>query len=620
MAPSMSRKRPDNLGLTIKRLLLYIGRHKILLLLVAILVTLSAFANLLGTFMFKPIIDNFATPGSPNYEYLIYAILAEAGIYLLGALSTLGYSQIMVYLAQKVIYEMRRDLFAKMEKLPLQYFDSRTHGEIMSNYVNDVDALANAMNNAFAMLISNFMQIVGLVIFMFVLNWLLSIVCIIFYLIMTSYIVYASKKAKKAFNDQQRVMAQVNGFVEETLSGQKVVKVFNHEQANMDRFRAQNEALRQSGQVALRYSFSMVPLVVGISYMNYALVAILGSLIAIHPILGINFTLGGIASYLVFVRQATMPINQFTQQSNLLLNGLAGAERIFRIIDEKPEVDEGQVELVNVKEVADHLEVVKEKTDNWAWLQPDGTLTPLRGDVRFFNVDFAYIPGKKILSDLSLYAKPGQKIAFVGATGAGKTTITNLINRFYEIQAGTITYDGIDVREIKKSSLRHSLGIVLQDTHLFTGTIKDNIRYGRLDAADEEIVEAAKLANADSFIRRLPEGYDTFVTADGGNLSQGQRQLLAIARAAVADLPVLILDEATSSIDTRTEAIVQRGMSQLMNGRTVFVIAHRLSTVRDAKAIMVLDKGEIIERGTHEDLLKLKGIYYQLNTGKLELD
>ncbi|MDE6660846.1 MAG: ABC transporter ATP-binding protein/permease [Anaeroplasmataceae bacterium] len=606
MPPVTSVKRPNDLKKTIKRLLSYMGKHKFLMLLVAILVTLSAAANLLGTYMLRPIIDTYTK--DPEYSKLGIVILIEVGIYGVGVLSTLGYSQIMIRLAQKIIFEMRRDIFKQMEKLPLSYFDHRTHGEIMSNYTNDIDTLSEALNNAFAMLISNSIQVAGLIILLFVLNWLLSLVVITCYIIMTTYIVYASKKSKKAFGDQQRVMARVNGFVEETISGQKVVQVFNHEQANIERFKKENEALREAGSTALKYSMSMVPMVVSISYINYAIVAILGGLIALGYVPFISFTLGGIASYLVFVRQAAMPINQVTNQSNLLLNGLAGAERLFKLMDEKPEIDEGEITLVRAS------------NQEWAWKKPDGEEIPLKGDVRFFNVDFSYFPGKPILTNLSLYAKPGQKIAFVGSTGAGKTTITNLINRFYEIEGGTITYDGIEISEIKKDSLRHSLGIVLQDTHLFTGTIRENIRYGRLSASDQEVEEAAKLANAHQFIKRLPQGYDTLVTADGGNLSQGQRQLLSIARAAVADTPVLILDEATSSIDTRTERLVQEGMDKLMRNRTVFVIAHRLSTVRNANAILVLEHGKVMERGTHEELLELKGIYYKLYTGKLELE
>ncbi len=606
MPPVVSVKRPKDLRNTIKRLLLYMGKHKFLIFLVAILVTLSASANLLGTYMFKPIIDTYTK--DPAFSRLWEAVAIEIGIYSIGVVSTLGYTQIMVRLAQKIIFEMRRDIFKQMEKLPLSFFDQRTHGEIMSNYVNDIDTFSEAMNNAFAMLISNMIQLIGLIILLFVLNWFLSIICVIFYAFMASYIVYASKRSKKYFGKQQKVMAGVNGFVEEMLSGQKVVQVFNHEEANIARFDQENQNLRQAGFQALKYSMSMIPMVVSISYMNYAIVAILGGLIALDYIPIVSFSLGGIASYLVFVRQAAMPINQFTMQSNLLLNGLAGAERLFKLMDEKPEVDQGQIELVQKDE------------KSWAWKDAQGTFVPLMGDVRFSHVDFSYIDGKRILTDLSLYAKPGQKIAFVGATGAGKTTITNLINRFYEIEGGEITYDGINISSIKKEGLRHSLAVVLQDTNLFSGTIRENIRYGRLSASDDEVIYAAKLANAHHFIKKLPNGYDTMVTADGGNLSQGQRQLISIARAAVANAPVLILDEATSSIDTRTERLVQEGMDKLMQGRTVFVIAHRLSTVRNSDAIMVLDKGRIVERGTHQELLTLKGIYYNLYTGKLELE
>ena len=615
-----TRKRPKNVKASAKRLFSYMGRHKILLIVVTILVTISASANLIGTYMLMPIIDKYADMSSPLFNELWKPILFEAVIYLFGVLSTLGYTQIMVYLAQKIVYEMRADLFNKMEKLPLSYFDSKTHGDIMSNYTNDIDAVSDTMNNAFAVLIQNMILIIGLLTIIFVLNWVLSVVCVVFYLIMTCYIVYAGKVSKRNFREQQKVMGVLNGFVEETLTGQKVVKVFNHEEANIAKFKEQNEALRKAGESALRYSFSMVPMVVGISYINYAVVAILGGLIAMYPILGINFSLGGMALYLVFVRQAAMPINQFTQQANLLLYGLAASERIFTVLDEIDEINLGQVKLVNIIKENDKIIKTDERTNMWAWEKLDGHLIELKGDVRFYNVDFSYDNNKMILENLSLYAKPGQKIAFVGSTGAGKTTITNLINRFYEINGGSITYDGIDIRNIRKEDLRRSLGIVLQDTHLFTGTIKDNIKYGKLDATDEEIYEAAKLANADSFIRRLPNGYDTMVTADGSNLSQGQRQLLAISRAAIANCPVLILDEATSSIDTHTEALVQKGMDRLMEGRTVFVIAHRLSTIKNANAIMVLEKGKIIERGDHQFLLSQKGVYYNLYTGKMELD
>ncbi len=617
MPPVLSSKRPNNLKGTIKQFLYYLGKHKFLLLLVALLVTISAAANLGGTYMINIIIDQYV---DEKYDKLWQIILVEGGIYLSGALATLGYTQIMVYLAQKVIYELRRDMFNNMQYLPLAFFDHQTHGQIMSNYTNDIDALSDAMNNAFAMLISNFIQIVGIIVLIFVLNWLLSLLSILFFICIFAYVIYASKKAKNNFKKQQDAMAKLNGFVEESLSGQKVVKVFNHEEENKLAFQKQNDYLREVGENALRYSFSMIPFVVSMGYINYAIVAIIGAILTINPIFNISFSIGGISTFLIFVRQATMPINQFTQQSNLLLNGLAGAERIFKLISEEHEIDNGTVTLVNVKEKDNKLIEVNNNTGLWAWKKSDDTLTLLKGDVRFYNVDFSYYKDKPILQNLSLYAKPGQKIAFVGSTGAGKTTITNLINRFYEIDSGTITYDGIDIRNIRKQDLRHSLGIVLQDTTLFTGTIKDNIKYGKLDATDDEVYAAATLANANSFIRKLPNGYNTFIRGDGSNLSQGQRQLISIARAMIADLPVLILDEATSSIDTRTEALVEKGMDKLMEGRTVFMIAHRLSTIQNSNAIMVLDHGKIIERGTHDELLSKKGIYYQLYTGVLELD
>ena len=593
------------------------GRHQFLLLVVAVLVTISALANLLGTYMIKPIINRYVVPG--DLQGLVFGVGVTALIYAAGALSALGYTQTMVKAAQKVLFDIRRDLFAHIQTLPLRYFDTRQKGDIMSLFTNDVDTVADALNNSFAMVIQSFVQIVGTLTMLFLLNWQLSIIALVCYIVMFLYIRYSGKKSKFYFQRQQTELGALDGFIEEMAAGQKVVKVFNREEANIEAFRAKNERLRQAGTSAQTYAATMIPAVVTISYINYAIVAVLGGLMALKGMTDV----GSLASYLVFVRQAALPINQFTQQGNFLLAALAGAERIFSAMEEPSEVDEGTVTLVNVRTEEDgSLSPCSEKTGQWAWqdtAHPEASLVPLRGDVRFDHVVFGYEAGQTILRDVSLYAKPGQKIAFVGSTGAGKTTITNLINRFYDVNSGSITYDGIDVRNIRKDALRRSLGIVLQDTHLFTGTIEENIRFGKLDATREEVIAAARIANADSFIRRLPKGYDTMVTADGANLSQGQRQLLAIARAAVADPPVLILDEATSSIDTRTESLIETGMDALMEGRTVFVIAHRLSTVRNADAILVLEQGQVVERGDHQELLDQKGRYYQLYHGMFEL-
>lgn len=605
-------KRPENMQHTLRIFVSYLGRHKFMLLTVSILVTISALANLLGTYMIRPVVNNLA---NGDMHLLAIGVLVAAGIFVTGALAAWGYSQTMVKAAQQVVFDIRRDLFAHMQTLPLRFFDEKRHGDIMSLFTNDIDTIADALNNSFAMAIQSFIQMIGTLVILYILNWKLSLIVTVCYGIMFWYMKFSGAKSKVFYAKQQQSLGELDGYIEEMVSGQKVVKVFNHEQASFQDFLEKNEKLRKEGTGAQAYAATMVPVVVSISYINYAIVAVLGGILAMRGLADV----GSLASYLVFVRQAALPINQFTQQSNFLLSALAGAERVFDVMNLEQEVDEGDVTLVNVKEENGDLRECKEKTGKWAWRSKDGALTMLRGDVRFENVNFGYTKEHMILKNISLYAKPGQKIAFVGSTGAGKTTITNLINRFYDVQGGAVVYDGIDVRKIRKNALRHSLGIVLQDTHLFTGSVADNIRFGKLDATQEEIEKAARIANAHSFIRRLPNGYDTMVTADGANLSQGQRQLLAIARAAVADPPVLILDEATSSVDTRTEELIEKGMDQLMEGRTVFVIAHRLSTVRNANAIMVLEQGKIVERGDHAELLEQKGKYYQLYHGMFEL-
>lgn len=610
-------KRPKNTKKTLKHLFRYLGLHRWLFLLVALLVLISTGANITGTYLLKPVINNFILPGDKSG--LLKAVAAMGAMYLCGAFATLGYTQLMIKTSQKVIREIRSDLFAHVQKLPLNYYDAHTHGELMSRFTNDVDTVQEAMNNSFAMLIQSFMMLMGTVVMMMVLSVRLSFIVVFFLLLMGGFIKFNGKRSRKHFQRQQAELGKINGFVEEMAAGLKVEKVFNHEKKDFETFCERNEALRRESSNALTFAGMMVPTIVSLSYVNYAVSACVGGLFTLGGLLD----LGSLASYLVYVRQSAMPLNQFTQQVNFLLSALSGAERIFEMMDEEPEEDKGNVTLQNVRKENGVLRECPEYTGLFAWKVPGQkgeALIPLKGDVRFQDVVFGYDKDKKVLNKISLYAKPGQKIAFVGSTGAGKTTIINLINRFYEIQSGVITYDGIDIRAIRKEDLRRSMSLVIQETHLFTGTIADNIRYGNLKASDSEVREAARIANADSFIRRLPEGYDTMLYGDGSNLSQGQRQLLAIARAAIAKSPVLILDEATSSIDTRTERLIEKGMDAIMEGRTVFVIAHRLSTVRNSKAIMVLEKGEIIERGSHEELLEQKGRYYQLYTGQFELE
>lgn len=636
MARTTSYKRPKNTKKTLLQMFSYLGRHKKIMAAIAVLVAVSALANIYGTYLLKPVINTYVL--QKDVPGLIRMILFMGVMYAVGALACYGYNQLMVHTSQTVVKEIRVDLFSHVQKLPLKYFDAHTHGELMSRFTNDVDTISEALNNSFAMLIQSFITVSGTIIMLLVLDARLSLIVFFFLFLMALYIRHNGKLSKKYFSEQQAHLGSINGFVEEMVAGQKVEKVFNHEPQDFEEFCRRNEALREASTKALTYSGMTVPTVVALSYVNYAVSACVGGLFALSGLTD----LGTLASYLVYVRQSAMPMNQFTQQINFLLVALASAERIFEMMNEEPEEDEGTVTLCNVRKREDGtLEECEEYCGLFAWKVPylsetpghipakqelrdaqgvTYSLVPLKGDVRFHDVVFGYVPEKTILNGISLYAKPGQKIAFVGSTGAGKTTIINLINRFYEISGGTILYDGINIRDMKKDDLRRSLSMVIQDTHLFTGTISDNIRYGRLYASEEDVREAAKIANADSFIRRLPKGYDTMLEGDGANLSQGQRQLLAIARAAISRPPVLILDEATSSIDTRTEKLIEQGMDALMDGRTVFVIAHRLSTVRNSKAIMVLEKGTIIERGSHEELLEQKGRYYQLYTGQFELE
>ena len=621
--PRGMKAQVKNPGELFLRLMKYVLKdYKFHCISVVVLIVVSVLCNVQGTMFMKNLIDEYITPfllsDNPNFTPLAHAIAKVAAFYALGVLATFGYNRLMVNVTQGTLRNLRNDLFSHMEKLPVKYFDTHAHGDIMSVYTNDIDTLRQMISQSMPQLLNSGITIISVFVSMLILSIPLTVVT----MIMVGIMVFCSKKSAGQsgayFAKQQKDLGTVNGYIEEMMNGQKVVKVFCHEEENMQNFKKLNDELYVSADKANTFANFLGPINAQIGNISYVICAIIGGVLALGKVGG--FTLGGLASFLTFNKSFSMPINQISMQMNAIVMAMAGADRIFKLMDEKEELDEGYVTLVNAKEEDGKLTECEERTERWAWKhthQNDGSVdyVEVKGEVVFNGVDFGYNDEKIVLHDIKLYAKPGQKIAFVGSTGAGKTTITNLINRFYDIQDGKIRYDGININKIKKADLRHSLGIVLQDTHLFTGTVRDNIRFGKLDATDEEIVAAAKLANADSFIRRLPKGYDTMLTGDGANLSQGQRQLLAIARAAIADPPVLILDEATSSIDTRTERIVQDGMDKLMRGRTTFVIAHRLSTVRNSDCIMVLEQGRIIERGTHDELIEEKGRYYQLYTG-----
>lgn len=604
----VSYKKPKDIRKTMRQLWSYLRGSAALLIFAGILSIIGGTASYIGVYMVKPIVNNAIMPG--NFQQLIHSLIFLGIIYLIGVSSSFGYSQIMAHVSQLAASKIRRDLFAHTQKLPLTFFDAHTHGELMSRFTNDVDTIIEMLNTSFTTIIQSAVTLIGTITMIMFLNLKLSIIMIVMQILMVGYIRFSTKRSRKYYQTQQQQIGALNGFIEEMISGSKVEKVFNHQEANFETFCTYNEQLRNISTNAAASTKSMIPVVVTLTYFNYALSSVAGGLLALSG----EMDIGSLAAYLVLVRQSSMPLNHMTEQITFLLASLSGAERIFAIMNEKSEPDQGTITVLHKYE---------EQREKLFWHDPAGQFLekdiPLQGDIHFNNISFSYTKGKQVLNNISLYAKPGQKIAIVGSTGAGKTTIINLINRFYEIESGEILFDGIPIRQIKMAALRMNISVVVQDTHLFSGTISENIRFGKLDATEDEIQRAAEIAHAEPFIRRLPQGYQTELQHDGGNLSQGQRQLIAIARAAIRQPAVMILDEATSSVDTRTERQIEAGMDSIMEGRTVFVIAHRLSTVRNADAILVLEDGRILERGTHEELLAAHGRYYDLCTGKNEL-